>query len=266
MRPKSTDLRSQRRAAMRRSPRRAPCFAISNRKRLPSRALFDVRQRRKARRRARRSCAQRALCAYGSERAAVAFSASRGDGGPLLGKRVCLRSGDVVSISCRSARARDPAAADERDVEDARLGGGAFDIERARGGCARFEPVAAAEATALGDDAFRGKGVEPLGARFAGDVVGRDLAALPRVLQTLRDSFAPPQRDARDGATRDNSGGVADGWGDHDDAEDDEGDAHARRRMRRVAAQGWADALGPSSVPTVHIEGVGRVPMASLTG
>ena len=53
--------------------------------------------------------------------------------------------------------------------------------------------------------------------------------------------------------------------GDHDDAEDDGGDAHARRR-RRVAAQGWADALGPSSVPMVHIEGVGRVPMASLTG
>jgi len=65
---------------------------------------------------------------------------------------------------------------------------------------------------------------------------------------------------ARDG------GGVADGWGDHDDAEDDWGDAHARRRRRRVAVQGWADAVGPSSVPMVHIEGVGRVPMASLTG
>ena len=61
-------------------------------------------------------------------------------------------------------------------------------------------------------------------------------------------------------------GGVADGWGDHDDAEDDWGDAHARRRRRRVAVQGWADAVGPSSVPMVHIEGVGRVPMASLTG
>ena len=54
--------------------------------------------------------------------------------------------------------------------------------------------------------------------------------------------------------------------GDHDDAEDDGGDAHARRRRRRVAVQGWADTLGPPSVPTVHIEGVGRVPMASLTG
>ena len=85
--------------------------------------------------------------------------------------------------------------------------------------------------------------------------------------QRVHEQLRIAQAILNDEPARNNSaGGVADGWGDHDDAEDDEGGAHARRRRRRVAAQGWADALGPSSVPMVHIEGVGRVPMASLTG
>jgi len=85
--------------------------------------------------------------------------------------------------------------------------------------------------------------------------------------QRVHEQLRIAQAILNDEPARNNSaGGVADGWGDHDDAEDDWGDAHARRRRRRVAVQGWADAVGPSSVPMVHIEGVGRVPMASLTG
>jgi hypothetical protein len=85
--------------------------------------------------------------------------------------------------------------------------------------------------------------------------------AAQRVHEQLRIAQASlSDEPARDGY------GAADGWGGGEGSGEDEGGAHARRRRRRVAAQGWADTLGPSSVPTVHIEGVGRVPMASLTG